>query len=334
MKRVREEVARRRTELLDRWDRQLRAAAAAGLALDPETADLLPRLLDAIDGILERRFRRIPPRTPAEEAEGMRAALQYSLLGDFLTDAVLDAVPDLTAGEQRELGAAVAHAAVQVLVGDAMERESQRRRREATRLARLAHELRNSVTAARLSLDLLKRRRAVKDGRSARLLESSIEKLRNALEDQLLDEALSTGGLRMAKVHLGPVLAHAQVAASELGADDKKVTVLVQQPRKELSVQADPRVVRPALRGLLRAALEVARPGAIIRVGAEAARDKARVAVVVNGCRKLRDKRLPDLPALTFARRAARAHGGSLSARVGPADGCEFRLALPRVQRD
>src|SRR4051812_40775003 len=332
MNRVREALARRRHELLDRWDRQLRAAAEAGFPLDTETAEVLPHLLDAADETLERRFRAVPAGTPQAEAEGRRAATQSSLLADFLFDALLENLPEVSAAEQRALGDALAQAAVRVLVKGALDRESHRRRRESAGLARLAHDLRNSLTAARLAVDLLKRRGALAEGRAGRLLEESLAKLREGIEDRLLDEALSAGGLRVANVRLAPVLAHAHLAALELGAADKNVTVLLLHPRTALSVQADPRVVRPAVRGLLRAALQVARQGATIRVGAVAARDKARVAVTVNGCRKLQGDRLFDLPALAFARRAARAHGGSLSTRVHPTDGCEFRLALPRVQ--
>jgi len=330
--RLREALARRRDELIDRWDRQLRAASSAGFPLDPETAQVLPDLLEAVDGALERRFRAVPPRTPRVEAEARRAAIQSSLLGDFLIDAVPESLPEMTAAEQRALGAALAHAAVQVLVGGALDRESQRRRRDATRMARLSHDLRNSLTAVRLAVDLLRRRGAVPDGRAGRLLETSLAKLREGIEDRLLDEALSAGGLRATNVRLAPVLAHAYLAASELGADDKNVTVLLQQPGTALSVQADPRVVRPAVRGLLRAALQVARPGATIRVGAVAERDRARVAVAVYGCRNLRGNRLFNLPALAFARRAARTCGGSLSTRMRDKDGCEFHLALPRVK--
>ena len=332
MNRVREVLARQRIDFLDRWDRQLRAAASAGFALDAGTAEVLPPLLDAIDRALERRFRTVPRGTPAIQADARRAAMQSSLLGDFLYDAVLETIPQLDEAARRGLAGALAHASVEVLVGDALEREFQRRRREATRLATLAHDLRNCVTAARLAMDLMKRQGAIPNTRAGRLLESNLGKLRDWIEDTLLDEALSAGGLRTSSVRLAPVLAHAHSAASELGADDKSVTVLLQPPRTGLSVRADPRLVRPAVRGLLRAALQVARQGATIRVGAVAARDKARVAVAVNGCRKLPGNRLPDLPALALARRAARAHGGSLSARVGPDEACEFCLALPRIQ--
>jgi signal transduction histidine kinase len=332
MNRVREVLARHRRELLDRWNRQLRAAADAGFALDSGTAEILPLLLDATDRALERRFRPILPGTPPNAAEARRAALQCNLLGEFLFDATLEKVPEMSAAQQRRLADALAHAAVEVQVRAALERESERRRRDTARLARLAHDLRNSVTVARLALDLLRRRGMVPGARPGRLLEESLARLRDGIEDTLLDEALSAGGLRTANVRLAAVLADARSAADALGAGEKNVNVVV-QPICRLSIRADPRVVRPAVRGLLRVALQIARPGATIRVGANAVREKARVAVAVEGCRRLPGNRLPDLPVLTLARRAARLQGGFLSATLARANGCEFRLAFPCVQR-
>src|SRR5712664_3147452 len=66
MNRVREALARRREELLDRWDRQLRAAAEAGFALDSGTAEVLPHLLDATDRSLERLLRKPQSRCWSE----------------------------------------------------------------------------------------------------------------------------------------------------------------------------------------------------------------------------------------------------------------------------
>jgi signal transduction histidine kinase len=144
---------------------------------------------------------------------------------------------------------------------------------------------------------------------------------------------LTAGGIRASRVRLAPVLRKAGTAALELGAADRKVRVVVAKPDDRLIVKADPRVVVPAVRGLLRAALQVARPGATIEVGADARSATARVDFAVSGCRKLPGNRLPDLLALSLARRAAKASGGSLTARLRRHDGCEFHLALPRAEQ-
>jgi signal transduction histidine kinase len=332
MNRVREALARHREELLDRWNRQLRAAADAGFALDEGTADVLRRLLDAADRALHHRFAPIPAGTPPAAARARRAALQCSLVGEFVFDVALEKLPQMSALERRRLADALVHAAVEVQVEAALERESERRRRDAARLARLAHDLRNLVTAARLALDLLRRRGDIPASRAGRLLEESLSRLRDSIEDTLLDEALSAGGLRTVNVRLAPVLADARSVADALGAGEKNVNVVLEEPICRVSIRADPRVVRPAVHGLLRAALQIARPGATIRVAAAALREKARVAVAVQGCRRLPGNRLPDLPALALARRAARLQGGFVIARRARSDSCEFRLALPRVR--
>jgi signal transduction histidine kinase len=257
--------------------------------------------------------------------------MQSSLLGDFLFDAVLESCPEMNVAEQRLLSDALAHASVEVLVRSSVEREQEKRRRENVKLARLAHELRNSMTAASLALDLLERKGIPLDSKPGRSLRHSLGRLRDGLERSLIDDVLSAGGLKLARLELAPVLAEAH---AHLRALDRKVKVLMEKPPQQLQIEADPRLVRPALRSLVKAAMEVARPGSIIRFTASPSRDRARVAVSVEGCWKLPGNRLPALPSLSFARRAARAHGGSLSTRLHPTDGCEFRLDLPRAQPD
>ncbi|HZR08557.1 MAG TPA: hypothetical protein VFA79_08260 [Myxococcales bacterium] len=330
MDRMRDALARERAQLVERWQRQLRAAADAGFALDGATADVLPKLLEAADRALHRRFRAVGPGTPAAAADAQRAAMQCSLLRDFLSDAMVETVPEMSPGDERTLGDALAHAAVEVLVRRALEREHARRRRDAARLTGLAHALGNSATAASLALDLLRRRGATAGSRAVRLLMSSLSALRDEIEDVLLDEALSGDGLRTTRVPLAPMLEQAQSSAAELGAAAKNVRVVVSAPQRQLSVNADPRLVRPAVRGVLRAALHVARSGAVIHLETEATAKTARVAFAVSHCRKLHGNRLPDLLALSLARRAAKANGGSLHARMRRGDGCEFHLALPR----
>ena len=329
MERVKTVLTSRKSELLDRWQRQLRAAAEAGFALDEATARVLPELLESADRALERRFQPVPAGTPRPVAESRRAAMQSSLLGDFLFDAVLESCPEMNVAEQRLLSDALAHASVEVLVKGAIERETQKKRRESSRLARLAHELRNSVTAASLALDLLQKQGISLDSKPGRALRRSLERLRDGVESSLIDDVLAAGRLKLSRLQLAPVLADAR---ADLRALDRRVKVMIEKSPRPLQVHADARLVRPAVRSLVRAALEIAGPGATIRFKASHSRDGARVAVMVDGRRKGRGERLPDLPSLDIARRAARAHGGTVSTHVSPRNGAEFRLELPRLQ--
>src|SRR5256885_14712888 len=64
---LRDLLARKRAELQDRWERQLRAAAEGGFPLDGSTAQILPLLLQSTSAALERRVR--GPQGPARPGE-------------------------------------------------------------------------------------------------------------------------------------------------------------------------------------------------------------------------------------------------------------------------
>jgi signal transduction histidine kinase len=326
MERVRELLVRKRAELQDRWDRQLRAAAEAGFPLDEGTSSLLPQLLDATHEALERRFRMPTPGMPAAAAGGRRAAVQGSLLADFLFDAVLEEAPSLSAHERHRLATSLAHAATEVLVRHALESEIDRRKRDGDRFARVGHQLRNSMTAAQLAMGILRQRGEMGDSRAARLLEDSLARLRAGLEDTFLDELLTQGGLRRSRIRLDRVAAEAR-GDSEPEARDRGVQlVLGEQPHVEMS--ADSRLMRPAVRALVRAALNLSRRGATVRLECAKRREAARLAVVVDRCRKRPDGRLGSVSGLALVRRAARAHGGEVRVR-GIDGGCALTMDLP-----
>ena len=326
MEPVRAILSRDRDEIIDRWSRQLLAASEAGFALDEATLLLLPALLDAADEALQRRYR--PPVAGAPHAASVasRAAMRCSLLSDFLFDAVVEKHPAIGAHEQKLLHEALAHAGAEVAVRAALEHEREQRHKDSARFARLAHELRQSMTAAALSLDLLRKAGVPLDSGPGRALERSLRQLRHGLEDSLLDEALSAGGLRLERIKLGSLLSAASEAAAELGADEKQLRVL-HEPGPGVTVSADPRLVRPAVRGMLRAAFELSRKGATVRVQGTQRRAFAQVEIAIDQCRA--PGRLSAIPALSLARRAAKAHGGSISARALPRHGCVLTLELP-----
>jgi signal transduction histidine kinase len=327
MDRVREMLFEKRAELQDRWDRQLRAAAEAGFPLDHATSHLLPQVLEAAGDALEKRFRLPPVGTPAPAAGGRRAAVQGSLLADFLFDAVLEHDPSLSAGEQRRLADSLAHAAMEVLVRQQLEGELDRRRRDGDRFARLGHQMRNSMTAAQLALGLLRQRGEMRESRAVRLLEDSLARLRAGLEDTLLDEMLAQGGLRLSRIKLDRVAAEAR-SDTEPEARERGVRLRLDDPSR-VEFNGDTRLMRPAVRALLRVAIDLSRRGATVRLQCAKRRAAARLAVVVDRCRKRPDGRLGSVSGLALVRRAARAHGGEVKVRAIPGDGCALTLELP-----
>jgi signal transduction histidine kinase len=327
MDRVREVLSVKRAELQDRWDRQLRAAAEAGFPLDLGTSHLLPQLLEATAEALEKRFRLPVPGMPVAAAGGRRAAVQGSLLADFLFDAVLEHDPSLSDAEQRRLADSLAHAAMEVLVRQQLEGELDRRRRDGDRFTRLGHQLRNSMTAAQLALGLLRRRGEMRDSRAVRLLEDSLARLRAGLEDTLLDELLTQGGLRLSRIRLDRMAAEAR-GDTEPEARERGVHLVLGEP-SHAEFTGDTRLMRPAVRALVRVALDLSRRGATVRMQCAKRREAARLAVLVDRCRKRPDGRLASVSGLALVRRAARAHGGDVKVRGIPGDGCALTLELP-----
>jgi signal transduction histidine kinase len=327
MDRVREFLVQKRAELQDRWDRQLRAADEAGFPLDQATSHVLPQLLDSAADALERRFRLPVAGMPAPAAGGRRAAVQGSLLADFLFDAVLEHDPSLSGEEQRRLADSLAHAAVEVLVRQQLEGELDRRRRDGDRFTRLGHQLRNSMTAAQLALGLLHKRGEMRDSRAVHRLEDSLARLRAGLEDTLLDELLTQGGLRLSRMKLDRVAAEAR-SDTEPEARERGVQ-LVLDDTSRVELTGDTRLVRPAVRTLVRVALDLSRRGATVRVQCAKRRQAARLAVLVDRCRKRPDGRLGSVSGLALVRRAARAHGGEVKVRGIPGDGCALTMDLP-----
>src|SRR5438105_12151799 len=128
---LRDLLARKRAELQDRWERQLRAAAEGGFPLDPGTAQILPQLLHSTSAALERRFRPPRPGMGPVETAARRAAMQASLLCDFVYDAALEDAGPLPEDEKRRLSDALAHAAVEVQVASVLEADLDGRRRAA-----------------------------------------------------------------------------------------------------------------------------------------------------------------------------------------------------------
>jgi len=325
--RVRELLLHNRDELQDRWDRQLRAAAEAGFPLDPATSQLLPQLLEAAGEALEKRFR-LPAQQcrPPLRADG-EPPCKEACSADFLFDAVIEREPSLSGAEQHQLAASLAHAAVEVQVRQTLEGELDRRRRDGDRFTRLGHQLRNSMTAAQLAVGLLRHRGEIRESRAARLLEDSLARLRAGLEDTILDELLTQGGLRRSRIRLDRVAADAR-GDTEPEARERGVQ-LVLGDASHVELSGDARLMRPAVRALVRVALDLSRRGATVRLECAKRREAARLAILVDRCRKRPDGRLGSVSGLGLVRRAARAHGGDVKVRGTPGDGCALTLELP-----
>src|SRR5207248_11356301 len=114
---------------------------------------------------------------------------------------------------------------------------------------------------------------------------------------------------------------------TELEARERGIHLVLGQPSK-VELTGDARLMRPAVRALVRAAIDLSRRGATVRLQCAKRRQAARLAVLVNRCRKRPDGRMGSVSGLALVRRAARAHGGEVKVR-GAHGGCALTLELP-----
>jgi K+-sensing histidine kinase KdpD len=201
----------------------------------------------------------------------------------------------------------------------------------AGRLAFVAHEVRNPLSTAMWTAELLSRLSAADRGgargeKMAGMLLRSLARVRQLLEDHLLSERLDAGGIPVRSEALGlrPVL---EAAAERRAADVGAVTLVLDDTA---AVRADRILLDRAVDALLGAA---GRDGAAVR--ASARREGARQVLRVEGGQLAGDvladpgRGAPSDPrgralALPTARRVAAALGGDLDVRDGG-----LELALP-----
>ena len=143
----------------------------------------------------------------------------------------------------------------------------------------------------------------------------------------MLDELLTQGGLRLSRIRLDRVAAEARVD-TEPDARDRGVQLVLGEPSRA-EFAGDSRLVRSAIRALVRAALDLSRRGAIVRLQCAKRREAARLSVLVDRCRKRPDGRLASVSGLGLVRRAARLHGGDVKVRGMRGYGCALTLELP-----
>jgi signal transduction histidine kinase len=151
--------------------------------------------------------------------------------------------------------------------------------------------------------------------------------LRAGLEDTLVDELLAAGGLRRERVKLDRMLADAS-GETAAEAELRGVSLLLESPPR-VELTADPRVLRTAVRALLRVAVDLSRRGGTVRLQCARRHEAARIAAVVDRCRRRPDGRLLTIGGLGLVRRAVRAHGGAVRVRGVPRDGCALTLDVP-----
>ena len=224
-------------------------------------------------------------------------------------------------------------------------------RRKNEFLATLAHELRNPLAPIRNAIHLLDRdepdaevRREVRG-----IMRRQVEHMGRLVEDLLDMSRINQGkvDLRMQIVDLTAVVARSLEAARPL-IEDQGHRLIVEIPKEEIALKADPTRLGQVLDNLLNNAAKYTDPGGLIHLSAERLGDEVEIRVRDSGIGVAQDKlsKIFDLfvqeerrmdrsrgglgIGLSLVRRLVEMHGGSVSARSeGLGLGSEFLVRLP-----
>ncbi len=213
---------------------------------------------------------------------------------------------------------------------------------EAERLGFLAHELRNSLQSATVTLQMIEEGIVELKSKTGSLLHSSL-----ATMAELIDRALAEVRLRIEPVaHLRPVRVFdllGEVGATAGAQARSKQLTLRMQSGSGIEVLADRHLLISALSNLIQNAIKFSRPAGTIQVRART--EKGRVLIEVeDSCGGLPDGRMDELfhvgvqkasdksglgLGLTIAKQAVERNSGELHVRNLPGQGCVFIIDLP-----
>jgi len=211
----------------------------------------------------------------------------------------------------------------------------------------LAHEVRNLVNVAILSLKVLETTGAGVMGRDGRTLRRSLGDLRTLVNRALSETRTAHLHLGRTRIDVGDFIGEIE-AAARLEAQARGIRLVVPLVPDGLVIEADRHELSAAVRNLVQNAIKFTRPGSAVTVRVEPSDDRVRIDVQDEcgglGCggrdelfvafeQRGTDRSGLGL-GLAFSRQAVEAVGGTITVRNLPGHGCVFAIDLPRAHRE
>ena len=262
----------------------------------------------------------------AVEQNAAIAPAEFRTLNRCLDNAIADAVTEF--GHQRE-----------ELTSDEYTRSTNER------LGFLAHELRNLVHRAIISVAAMKEGSVGLGGATGALLDRSLMGLRDLVDRTLVDVRLTAGlSERRERIVVADFIAEVQVAAT-IEAAGRDLEFIVAPIGKDLAVDGDRQILAAAVANVLQNAVKFTRPHTRVALQAYAAADRILIGVE-DECGGLPDGKTEEIfrpftqlgaertglgLGLAISRRGVEANGGQLHVRDLPGTGCVFTIDLPRA---
>ena len=214
---------------------------------------------------------------------------------------------------------------------------------EVERLGHLAHELRNLLSTATLSFEMIRSGRVGVGGSTGTVLGRSLWGLRDLIDTTIAEVRLGAGSVHPVELSVAKLLEQVRQTAS-IQARDRELSFVLEPVATGLTVTADPQLLSSAVLNLLQNAFKytVTRGSVVLRAHAVNGAVSIEVEDECGGLpegnavalfssfgeRRGKDRTGLGL-GLSISRKAVRASGGELRAVNLPGKGCIFSIDLP-----
>lgn len=346
-------LATRSQEVLLRWRAEVEGKLAPESLPELELVDHLPSFLGEIVAALRGRAGGGAGQA-AEEHGQQRLRLgfsidsvirEYGALRDAIWATLLAAGVEPTRGEQQQLFTSIVDGIARAASEFSRQRDAELHRQHNEHMAFIAHELRNPLMSARMSVTLLKRSGGFpSEARGVDTLERGLQRMQEGI-DHTLEVARVASGVTLRRERLGlrPLLEEAALAVRD-EAQERMVSLHVAID-EDIELEIDGRLVRSALSNLVRNAVLYSRAGGRVEIRGTSTR--AQVTVEIEDCCgglqpgkveqafapfiRLNDRATGFGLGLAIAKHAVDAHAGTIRVQNLPGKGCIFVLELPRA---
>lgn len=263
----------------------------------------------------------------------------YGGICQAITELAVEMAAPITASEFQMLNLSLDDA-----IAGAVTEYGRLREHEGTeRLGRLAHELRNLLTTALLSFDMLKTGSVGVGGSTGAVLARSLAGLRNLIDREFADVRLGAGVHYRETIVVRDFIEDVEIAAM-MEANARGLQLSVTSVEKDVTVHADKQILASVVGNLLQNAFKFTRPKGHILLRVQATADRVLIDVE-DQCGGLQpgkaeelfrpfEQRGTDRPGLglglAICERGVRVNDGELRVLNHPGTGCVFTVDLPR----
>lgn len=270
----------------------------------------------------------------------------YGDLCQVVTQLAIELEAPIDTEEFKTLNGCLDDAIAQAVTEFTRDRERSLSDHEIQRLGFLAHEMRNSLNAATLAYDILKKGIVGIGGSTGAVLGRSLASLRELVDRTLAQVRLDAGIHHSELIEVASFLEEVEAAAS-IAAMERGLSFSIDRVPAGVIVEADRQLLGSAVSNLLHNAFKFTHDKGHVRMGTIATPERVEIEVEDQCGGVLRPAQVQGLfedyqqsdrdksglgLGLAISKRAVESMGGAVRARNRAGIGCVFTIDLPRVR--